>query len=93
MFNDSPAVLPSGVSTPVPGQSSSAGPTPKNGLLGVAIAKASGIGAPGAKPAKSVGGSKALDALVKLINTCESFFHPSVRRRRSDPSSVGFGGC
>ena len=80
MFTDSPAVLPSGVSTPVPGQSGTAGSTLKNGLLGVAMTNAGGIGGPAAKPAKSVAGSKALDALVKLINTCESFFHPSVRQ-------------
>lgn len=94
MFNDSLAVLPSGVSTPVPSQQAAVGSTLKNGLLGVAMANASAAGAPvgAGKPARAVAGSKALDALVKLINTCESFFHPSVRRLLSharDPRRPG----
>lgn len=76
MSNDA---SPSG-STPfgskVPSRSGSPGPGSKSnshGLLGVATANLTKV----KKERTFLAGSKALDALAKLIQATESFFHPS----------------
>ena len=71
MSHDAPEIPPSGTATPANGGGPSVS---KNGLLG---------GPPAPAP-KYLAGSKALDALAKLITNCESMFHPSVRLPKSD---------
>lgn len=69
MYNDAPLLPESGTATPsVGGPSAMAGIETSSAQLG---------GVPIAHK-KYLAGSKALDALAKLITNCESMFHPSV---------------
>lgn len=69
MAHDAPTMAPSGAATPMP--STPRASTPINGLLGGGQVQQ--------QQPTFLAGSRALDALAKLITSCETLFHPSVR--------------